>query len=675
MTRPPPNRLEPAHVGVLLERLLAIADDAVIVADNAHRIVLFNEGAERTFGHTAAGMLGRPLALLLPERARAAHAAHLDRFALAPQPARRMAERREISGLRADGSLFDAEASISHIELGGHTYFAAIVRDVSAARHDARVLGRSEQRFRQLAASAPVGIFQTDAQGHCIYVNDRWSEMAGLTTAQAAGSGWLAAVHPADRPQLDQAWRAALADGTAFDLRYRFQRPDGTETWVMGRAIASHDGHGAVNGYLGTLTDVTDSHRQALALERANAEAETAVRAKSLFLANISHEIRTPLNAVIGMTTLLLDTPMSPDQQDLARTICASGESLLGIINDILDYSKADAGKLEIEQQAFDLRRCIEDALDQVAPRALDKRLDLAYLIEDGTPEALLGDVTRLRQILVNLLSNAVKFTHRGEVFVEVDSQPHEGDAHRIHIAVRDTGIGIPAESLPRLFQSFTQVDASTTRQYGGTGLGLAISKRLAELMGGTVNVQSELGQGSVFRVEVVMQAVSAPPPPFLERNVPALAGKRLLIVDDNLSNRRVLTRLALRWGMAPATLASAVEAIDRVRHGERYDIAVIDMAMPGTDGLALAHELRHGSGTEALPVVLLAPLGRHLPSPGWERARLTAHLAKPIKASQLFAALLAVVHGHPTAGPAPARAARALEPVAPLRVHAARIP
>jgi len=649
------HALAPKHFGPLLTRLLTIADDAVIVTDAQHRIVLFNEGAMRVFGYGLDQVLGEPLAMLLPEPVREAHVGHLRAFAQSPMAARRMGDRRDIHGRRADGSLFDAEASISHVELDGQMYFTAILRDVSASRQATRSLARSEARFRELATTAPVGIFQTDSRGQFLYVNERWCAMAGMNLVEAAGGGWLRAVHPADRAHVQQAWHASVEAQKPFELEYRFLRPDGDETWVMGRAVHSRDADGAILGSLGTVTDVTESHHQALALERAKSEAETAARAKSLFLANMSHEIRTPLNAVIGMTTLLLDTTMSADQRDFARTIRASGENLLEIINDILDYSKADVGKLEIEQQAFDLRRCVEDSLDLVAPRALEKRLNLAYLIEDGTPEALVGDVTRIRQILVNLLSNAVKFTHQGEVFVSVDSEPQDLDTHLIRFSVQDSGIGIAPEHLPRLFQSFSQVDASTTRKYGGTGLGLAISKRLAELMGGTVSVQSEPGQGSLFQVTVLVGVGRREiPPDFLQRNAPALAGKRLLIVDDNLTNRRILTRMALLWGMLPSTLPSALEALDRIHHGERFDIAVLDMSMPGIDGLELAAGIRRQLSAAELPIVLLTSLGQRQAMQEAHGADLAAYLSKPIKASQLFSTLQSVVMGHRAEPPPP---------------------
>ncbi len=647
--------LVPHSSEALLARLLAIADDAVIVADAEHRIVLFNQGAERVFGLTLNQALGQPLHMLLPEAHRVRHAEHLRSFGMAQRAARRMGERGDIHGRRADGSLFDAEASISHVELEGRTFFTAILRDVSDSRRAQRQLADSEARFRGLAAAAPVGIFQADLEGRYIYVNDRWSEIAGMAAHEASGAGWLRAVHPTDRAPVRHAWRMAVAGRAPFMLRHRFLRPDGSETWVMANAVRSHGADGSANGHIGTVTDITESHHQSQALERAKSEAEAAARAKSLFLANMSHEIRTPLNAVIGMTTLLLDTPMSDDQRDFARTIRASGENLLEVINDILDYSKADVGKLEIEQCAFDLRRCVEESLDQVTPRALEKGLNLAYLIEDGTPEALVGDAARVRQILVNLLSNAVKFTHQGEVFVAVEGERLDAETCRLRFAVKDTGIGIAADQLPKLFQSFTQVDASTTRKYGGTGLGLAISKRLAELMGGHVEVQSEPGHGSLFTAVLLARlAPAAEPADFLQRNAPALAGKRMLVVDDNLTNRRILTKLALMWGMLPSTFPSALEALDRVRHGEVYDVAVLDMSMPEIDGIDLAHEIRRRRSAAELPIIVLTSLGQRQTLQAGQDAALAACLCKPIKASQLFNTLVAVVQGHTLTPSAP---------------------
>ena len=659
--------LERQSSALLLERLLVIADDAVIVADAEQRVVVFNESAERCFGHSAAAVLGQPLAMLLPGAVRARHADHIRVFAASPLTSRRMGDRSDLRGQRADGSLFDAEASISHVEIEGRIYFAAILRDVSEARRDERALAASEARFRGLALAVPVGILQTDTQGHCLYVNDRWCEIAGMSADEAAGLGWLRALHPSDRAAVRDGWSRAVGAGQPFTMRYRFLRPDGSESWVIGNAVAHSGAEDRIDGYVGTVTDVTDSHHQALALERAKSEAEAATRAKSMFLANMSHEIRTPLNAVIGMTTLLLDTPMSPDQRDFANTIRSSGEALLEIISDILDYSKSDVGKLELEQHAFDLRRLVEESLDLVAPRALERGLNLAYVIEDGTPEALIGDPARVRQILVNLLSNAVKFTHQGEVFVAVDSERVDSKTQRIQFAVKDTGIGIAAEHLPRLFQSFMQVDASTTRKYGGTGLGLAISRRLAELMGGDVSADSELGHGSVFHATVLTTlAPAAEPAEFLRRNAPALVGKRILIVDDNQTNRRILTKLTLQWGMLPSTLPSALEACDRVRHGEAFDVAVLDMSMPGIDGMDLATEIRRWRRADELPIVMLTSLGQRQAGP---LADQLVWLPKPIKAGLLFSTLVAVIDGEGVAATTPEALRPPAAPATKLRI------
>jgi PAS domain S-box-containing protein len=493
------------------------------------------------------------------------------------------------------------------------------------------VLQESESRFRGIFNGVNDAIIVQTLSGQIMNVNERACEMFGWTHAEFLTKTVRDLVPPENR--------ALIQDVETGDdvLQKTFER-------VQIRANGEHF-PAAINGRIETfgtekhllivVRDITEQKENEKALVAAKEAAETATQAKAAFLANMSHEIRTPLNGVIGMTSLLLDTTLTTEQREIASTIRNSGDGLLTIINDILDFSKIEAGKLDLEKWPFDLRACIEEALDLLAPKALEKELELAYRVDDRIPAIVIGDVTRLRQILVNLIGNAVKFTEEGEVIVSVTSQTLEKDHYQLYFAIKDTGIGIPQNRLNLLFQSFSQVDTSMTRRFGGTGLGLVISKRLTEIMGGAMWVDSAVGEGSTFHFSIVVTAVPNQPQP--ERNQPQsyLAGKRILIVVDNETNRLILASQAESWGLISHPAASGQEALDWVSQGERFDIALLDRQMSEMDGLTLAREIRKQRSDTELPLILLTGLD-------WcegdaHASLLAAHLSKPVKPSRLY--------------------------------------
>jgi two-component system, sensor histidine kinase and response regulator len=443
--------------------------------------------------------------------------------------------------------------------------------------------------------------------------------------------------------------------------------PDRPDTWALTTKVPLRNKDGEIIGTFGISKDITAMVQAEEDLKRAKEAAEAATRAKSAFLASMSHEIRTPMNGVIGMTNLLLETRLDPEQHEYAATARNSAEALLNIINDILDFSKIEAGKLTFEVLDFDLREVVEETVELFAARSRLKKLELGSLVPREIPTRLRGDPGRLRQVLMNLVGNAVKFTNHGEVFVQV-TREEETDTHAsLRIEVADTGIGIAPEVQAKLFTAFTQADTSTTRKYGGTGLGLAIAWQLVALMEGRMGVRSVPGQGSTFwfTFRLEKQAPALPlEGPEAERR---LAGLHVLVVDDNATNRKILHHQLAGWGLRDTPAASGAQALQLLRQanteGARYDLAILDMEMPEMDGLMLARAIQAEPTLAGTRLLMLTSLGEKLSLEILKSGGLSACLIKPVRQSELYSALMTVLFAGPASPSRPAASPHAPSP------------
>ncbi|HWE69404.1 MAG TPA: response regulator [Acidimicrobiales bacterium] len=507
-----------------------------------------------------------------------------------------------------------------------------------------------------------------------LYVSANAERIFGYTPDQiVADPNFVSLVHPDDRQRLEEASLAAVAAHGA-ELEFRLRHAAGDHRWVHATLQPEPVESGMPAAMLTYLTDVTERKAMEANLVAARRAALEAARIKSEFLANMSHEIRTPLNGVIGMTGLILDTALSPEQREYAETARLSGEALLTVINDILDFSKIEAGRMEIETLDFELRSVVEEGADLLAEQAHAKGLELATLIHPEVPLDVSGDPGRLRQILLNLISNAVKFTEAGEVVVRVQLAPAGPEASNlVRFEVTDTGVGLAPEDQARLFQSFSQVDASTSRKFGGTGLGLAICRQLVELMGGRIGVESRPGQGSTFWFTIPLAAAS--PGPRLHLDDPDLKGMRVLAVDDNQANRTILAQSLHGWGMVPTTAENGAEALAALRGGvERgapFALVLLDYHMADMDGLALARAIRADASLGGVKLVLLTSSGRADHAQAVRKADINAFLTKPIRQSALHDALTTAMGMAPTSPqPTVLTAHRIAEARAKHRLH-----
>jgi two-component system sensor histidine kinase/response regulator len=523
---------------------------------------------------------------------------------------------------------------------------AGMVRERELAEQK---LGKAEERYRTLVERIPAIVYLEDVESRVtLYDSPHIEAMLGYPadSYRKEPHYWEEILHPEDREGVIAAETEATKRGQ-FSLEYRVVARDGRVVWVRDEAAIVRDNEGHPRFWQGVIFDITERKRYEEELGEAREAAESANRTKSAFLASMSHEIRTPMNGVIGMTGLLLDTDLAPEQREYAETVRISGQNLLTIINDILDFSKIEAGRMELEVIDFNPRNTVEEALELFAEQAHAKDLELANVIEPSVPTTLRGDPGRLTQVLTNLIGNAIKFTETGEVVLRASLVEETEDEAMVRFSVADTGIGMTPEQGSRLFEPFTQADASTTRRYGGTGLGLAVSKQLVELMAGEIGVESESGVGSTFwfTARFTKEPQEARPRPSAP---PDLRNLRVLVVDDNETNRKILHEQVVSWGMkngmaegGPQALEMLQEAVER---GEPYDLMILDMQMPGMDGMELARRIKEDMDLASIHLILLTSLGMREDVEEVRRVGISAYLTKPVRQSRLFDAIATMI-------------------------------
>jgi len=500
--------------------------------------------------------------------------------------------RGEICNKAKDGSLYWVDTTIIPLKEGKGKILrhVAIRFDITQRKNLEQQNLLQAQLQSLLLELTPVGIYRTAPDGSCHFVNHEWLRITGLSAAEAMGYGWVQSIHPDDRTFLSQAWQEFTEGRRSFELSYRFLRPNGDMRWVNGQAIAVRDENGQVQGYLGTINDITELQKTQEELRRSSA-------AKTMFLANISHEIRTPLNAILGISQLMTLAETNPNSAQLAnlQDIQNSGELLLSIINDVLDLSKIEAGNLQIESKSFDLLKLINSTLNLVKAANTKDTVKLTSSFASNLPRWVLGDETRIKQILLNFLSNAMKFTENGVVDFSVELDPSQINplSHKLLFSIRDSGIGMSSEQIARLFKPFSQADSSITRRFGGTGLGLAISKRLCEMMSGQIQVESELGKGSCFKMLIALQISEMKTEPLDPTSLLANHSRlRCLVVEDNLINQKIAVGMLKKFGISASIADNGLIAVENCKN-QIYDVIFMDLQMPFMGGLEATQKIR----------------------------------------------------------------------------------
>jgi len=626
-----------------VDNVIGSMSDALFVVNAEGRIETANPSACLLMGRPEKDILGQSLAKLLDSDDAIFLPANLT---LRSQEG--TIQNHETTIKRADGTTVPVFVSCAAMRNGasGAAKVVCTIRDITERKRAEEQLREAEARYGELIHTLPVGLYRNrpDKDGRFIMANPAMARVFGYDSVEEFLNVKARDlyVNPEDREILLEKFRH---DGKVVGEEFQFRKKDGTIIWGALTAHVVMNDQGEIDYFDGSVEDVTRRKQAEEEMRSAKEAAEAANVAKSQFLANMSHELRTPMNGIIGMTELALDTDLSTDQREYLDMVKTSADSLLSILNDILDFSKIEAGKMELCPDEFHLRDCLESTIATLAMRAHQKGLELTCRIPPETPEWLIGDSGRIRQILVNLVGNALKFTEKGEVTVEVSPQQSVGDTVTLQFTVRDTGIGIPADKQDLIFKAFEQADSSTTRKYGGTGLGLAISSQLVRMMGGKIWVESNVGQGSAFHftanlkmTEKTRERPTACEPEHLQ-NLP------VLIVDDNMTNRRILKETLAHWGMRPVAVEdgpSAILAMHEARdQGRAFPLVLLDVCMPNMDGFMVAKQIQQDSTLAGTTILMLssAGMGDHVSQ--CRDLRIAGHCVKPIRQSELRNAIL----------------------------------
>ncbi|MDD2685452.1 MAG: response regulator [Gallionella sp.] len=641
-----------AEQRVFYERISETLGEGLYVQDADGCCTYLNAEGERLLGWARAEFVGMPVHdTVHPTTAEGeALAAHVCPIAL-EVIARGEAHMDDQVFTRKDGSTFPVAlvSKAIYADNGEVDGMVVAFQDISDRKKNELLIHLTQERLNLALDGSNLALWDWDLAADRIYFSDKWSEMLGGAKEDQLMmvERMFDSIHPEDRGSARAALAPALKGLTPYySVEYRVKGRDGSWIWIHTRGkVVERDNDGRALRMTGTNANISARKEAEDAIVRAKEAAEEASRAKSDFLANMSHEIRTPMNGIIGMTELALDTELNEEQREYIGLVKSSADALLTIVNDILDFSKIEAGKMSIDNIDFSLPDMLSQTTRSIALRAHEKGLELLLDIASDIPEMLLGDPGRLRQIVVNLVGNAVKFTERGEIIVKAalaDAQP-DSDKVRLQISVSDTGIGIPQEKFDAIFESFSQADSSTTRQYGGTGLGLTISARLVELMNGRIRVESEVGKGSTFHIEIELGRSAEQGKPFYEAG--KLHNMRVLVVDDNATNRQLAVELLQRWSMSPRAVGSGHEAIEEItrahQHGEGYQLLLLDIQMPDMDSFTVVNYLRDNPELVAAPIMMLTSEGQRGDAARCRELGVSAYLLKPYSQSDLFDSIM----------------------------------